>query len=144
MKSVLGTILDPAADKALMTTLVITLAWEGMLPRECSVIPPGLPPWFCEVCAMIRWGKADEMMYQVPLAVLILGRDVALSISAFYYRYISLPHPVRSSFSPFPPVFEMRLGRLTVFGWAFFRKHSSVIGISRFPQLKFDLLQSPR
>ena len=32
VKSVLGSILDPAADKALMTTLVGTLAWSGMLP----------------------------------------------------------------------------------------------------------------
>lgn len=32
--TVLGSILDPAADKALMTTLVGTLAWVGMLPRE--------------------------------------------------------------------------------------------------------------
>jgi len=61
MRSVLGTILDPAADKALMTTLVITLAIKGLLP--------------------------------IPLAVIILGRDVLLSLSAFYYRYISLPEP---------------------------------------------------
>ncbi|AAW46918.2 cardiolipin synthase, putative [Cryptococcus deneoformans JEC21] len=59
--SVLGSILDPAADKALMTTLVGTLAWAGLLP--------------------------------VPLAILIVGRDVALSISAFYFRFISLPKP---------------------------------------------------
>lgn len=32
--------------------------------------------------------------YAVALAVLIIGRDVALSISAFYFRYISLPEPV--------------------------------------------------
>ncbi|KAG8908624.1 hypothetical protein FRB99_004912 [Tulasnella sp. 403] len=57
MGSVLGTILDPAADKALMTTLTVALAMK------------------------------------VPLAVIILGRDVLLSISAFYYRYISLPAP---------------------------------------------------
>ncbi|KAG8710121.1 hypothetical protein FRC09_000293 [Ceratobasidium sp. 395] len=61
MRTVLGTILDPAADKALMTTLTVTLAIKGLLP--------------------------------VPLAVIILGRDVLLSISAFYYRYISLPPP---------------------------------------------------
>jgi len=61
MGSVLGTILDPAADKALMTTLAVALAVKGMLP--------------------------------VPLAVIILGRDVLLSFSAFYYRYISLPPP---------------------------------------------------
>ncbi|GFZ45488.1 hypothetical protein JCM24511_03214 [Saitozyma sp. JCM 24511] len=36
------------------------------------------------------------------LPVLILGRDVALSISAFYFRYISLPHPrtLRRYFDP--------------------------------------------
>ncbi|KIK90885.1 hypothetical protein PAXRUDRAFT_831298 [Paxillus rubicundulus Ve08.2h10] len=32
MHSVLGTILDPAADKTLMTTLTVTLAMKGMLP----------------------------------------------------------------------------------------------------------------
>ncbi|GAA6020908.1 hypothetical protein JCM10207_003184 [Rhodosporidiobolus poonsookiae] len=61
MGTVLGSILDPAADKLLMTTLVVTLAMKGMLP--------------------------------FPLAVIILGRDVALSISAFYFRYASLPPP---------------------------------------------------
>ena len=29
----------------------------------------------------------------MPLAVLILGRDVLLSLTAFYYRYTSLPPP---------------------------------------------------
>ncbi|KAG9018313.1 hypothetical protein FRB93_000016 [Tulasnella sp. JGI-2019a] len=61
MGTVLGTILDPAADKALMTTLTVTLAAGGMIP--------------------------------IPLAAIILGRDVALSFTAFYYRYISLPPP---------------------------------------------------
>lgn len=37
MQSVLGTILDPAADKTLMTTLTITLAIKGMVPRQSSV-----------------------------------------------------------------------------------------------------------
>ncbi|PCH36288.1 hypothetical protein WOLCODRAFT_140319 [Wolfiporia cocos MD-104 SS10] len=61
MTSVLGTILDPAADKTLMTTLTVTLAMKQMIP--------------------------------VPLAVVILGRDVLLSLSAFYIRYTSLPPP---------------------------------------------------
>lgn len=34
MTSVLGTILDPAADKALMTTLTVTLALKGLLPGQ--------------------------------------------------------------------------------------------------------------
>ncbi|KIM44453.1 hypothetical protein M413DRAFT_353710 [Hebeloma cylindrosporum] len=61
MSSVLGTILDPAADKALMTTLTVTLTMQGLIP--------------------------------VPLAVIILGRDVLLSLSAFYIRYSTLPNP---------------------------------------------------
>ncbi|KAH0836766.1 CDP-alcohol phosphatidyltransferase-domain-containing protein [Lanmaoa asiatica] len=61
MHSVLGTILDPAADKALMTTLTVALAVKGMLPL---------------------W-----------LATIIIGRDALLSLSAFYIRYTSLPHP---------------------------------------------------
>lgn len=78
LQSVLGSILDPAADKALMTTLVGTLAWVGLLP--------------------------------VPLAVLIFGRDVALSISAFYFRFISLPTPrtLTRYFDPSIPSAEVK------------------------------------
>lgn len=61
MHSVVGSILDPAADKTLMTTLVVTTAMKGLLP--------------------------------IPLLVIILGRDVLLSFSAFYIRYTSLPEP---------------------------------------------------
>ncbi|RDB15356.1 putative cardiolipin synthase (CMP-forming) [Hypsizygus marmoreus] len=61
MQTVLGTILDPAADKTLMTTLTVTLAMQELLP--------------------------------IPVAVIIIGRDVLLSLSAFYIRYTSLPEP---------------------------------------------------
>ena len=60
-QTVVGTVLDPMADKALMTIVVGVLAYRDFLP--------------------------------LPLAVLILGRDVLLSLTAFYYRYISLPPP---------------------------------------------------
>ena len=36
MTSVLGTILDPAADKALVSTLVVTLTMQGLLPCELT------------------------------------------------------------------------------------------------------------
>lgn len=78
VKSVLGSILDPAADKALMTTLVATLAWAGLLPREIHFSSKAPSP----------------ELTTVPLAILIFGRDFGLSISAFYFRYISLPRPV--------------------------------------------------
>lgn len=38
----------------------------------------------------------------MPLAVIILGRDVLLSLSAFYIRYTSLPAPVRLSSLIYP------------------------------------------
>ena len=56
-----GTILDPMADKTLMTIVTVSLAFQGSLP--------------------------------IYLAVLILGRDVLLAMSAVYYRWISLPEP---------------------------------------------------
>ncbi|KAJ0116540.1 cardiolipin synthetase [Diaporthe amygdali] len=59
--TVVGTVIDPMADKTLMTVLTVALAMKG-----------GLPIW---------------------LAVIILGRDVALAISAIYFRWISLPPP---------------------------------------------------
>ncbi|ORX82962.1 hypothetical protein K493DRAFT_90388 [Basidiobolus meristosporus CBS 931.73] len=61
MKTFVGSIIDPMADKTLMTILTVTLASQNLIP--------------------------------MPLAVLILGRDVGLVISSFYYRYISLPPP---------------------------------------------------
>ncbi|WWD17667.1 hypothetical protein CI109_102108 [Kwoniella shandongensis] len=77
-RSVLGSILDPAADKALMTTLVGTLAWSGLLP--------------------------------IPLAIVIFGRDLALSISAFYFRFVSLPKPrtLKRYFDPSMPSAEVK------------------------------------
>ncbi|KAF7671474.1 cardiolipin synthetase [Alternaria burnsii] len=61
LQTVIGSVVDPMADKFLMTTLVTCLAVNGSLP--------------------------------MPLAALILGRDVSLALSAFYYRYASLPAP---------------------------------------------------
>ncbi len=79
MRSVLGTILDPAADKTLMTTLTVTLSMGGYIP--------GL---FIDVIVV---GKVNTFI--VPLAVIIIGRDVLLTLSAFVIRYKSLPEPVR-------------------------------------------------
>lgn len=61
MHTVVGSIIDPMADKALMMTLATCLAVSGDIPMYAAVI--------------------------------ILGRDIGLGISAFYYRYISLPPP---------------------------------------------------
>lgn len=60
-RTVLGSIADPAADKMLMATMVLSLGVGGAMP--------------------------------LPLALLILGRDVFLVGLAFYMRYHSLPPP---------------------------------------------------
>jgi cardiolipin synthase len=57
LQTVVGSVVDPMADKLLITCL----AANGSLP--------------------------------MPLAALILGRDVSLAVSALYYRYASLPAP---------------------------------------------------
>ena len=61
LQTVVGSVIDPMADKFLMTTLVTCLAINGSL--------------------------------SLPLATLILGRDVSLAIAAIYFRYASLPAP---------------------------------------------------
>lgn len=85
MGSVLGTILDPAADKMLMTTLVVTLAVKDLIPG--MPIPSSRPLWLL----------TSGTRVPVPLAAIILGRDVLLSLTAFYIRYTTLPAPVRES-----------------------------------------------
>ncbi|KPM36898.1 hypothetical protein AK830_g9681, partial [Neonectria ditissima] len=66
LKTVVGTVIDPMADKTLMTVLT-----DAQKQRALTCLSP------CKA-----W-----------LAFLILGRDVGLAISAIYYRWISLPPP---------------------------------------------------
>ncbi|QLL31629.1 hypothetical protein HG536_0B04930 [Torulaspora globosa] len=66
LKSVAGTILDPIADKLLMIVTTISLA-----------VPPG------------------PQLIPLPIAGLILGRDVLLGLSALYFRYASMRQKYR-------------------------------------------------
>lgn len=61
LQTVVGSVIDPMADKMLLMTLASCLAASGDIP--------------------------------LYMAVLILGRDALLGVSAVYYRYISLPPP---------------------------------------------------
>ena len=85
MGSVLGSILDLAADKALMATLVVTLTIRGLVPRTLthpsSLYSP--PP-----------DRLGLIGFAVPLGIIILGRDVLLTLSAFWIRWKTLPSPV--------------------------------------------------
>ena len=78
LQTVVGTVIDPMADKTLMTVVTVALAMKGMLPGILSY----------------RYKTASIFsLLTVPLAILILGRDIILGIAAIYYRYISLPPP---------------------------------------------------
>lgn len=79
LQTVVGTVIDPMADKTLMTVLTVSLAIQGAMPRKCR-------------CRSLL-SQTSERHLSVPLASLILGRDVLLSLAAIYYRYISLPPP---------------------------------------------------
>lgn len=82
LQTVVGTVIDPMADKLLMTIGVACLAVNGSLPGK-----------------LVRSSNIDcskpclNLICVVWLAVIILGRDIGLAISAFYYRWISLPPP---------------------------------------------------
>jgi cardiolipin synthase len=85
LQTVVGTVIDPMADKTLMTILTVCLAIKGLLPG--SVAPDWKLPLFL-ASRHVVW-----LSHVVWLAVIILGRDVGLAISAIYYRWISLPPP---------------------------------------------------
>lgn len=94
LRTVVGTVLDPMADKTLMTVLTVCFAVKGALPGTSSShfailpltihSPPlGVPPH-------TNTGRKKTPVW---LAAIILGRDVGLGIAAVYYRWISLPPP---------------------------------------------------
>ena len=78
LQTVVGTVIDPMADKTLMTILTVCLAIKGALPGDS---PSAL------ISSYINF------FFTVWLAGIILGRDVGLGIAAIYYRWISLPPP---------------------------------------------------
>jgi cardiolipin synthase len=65
MQSALGVVLDPVADKILVTTLIAALTHQALIP--------------------------------LPLALLVIGRDVGLILGGFYIRYRLVGVP------PWPP-----------------------------------------
>jgi cardiolipin synthase (CMP-forming) len=81
LQTVVGSVIDPMADKALMTVLVGCLAANGALPREFH-FPSASPRWTSCLLTLEVW-----------LAAIIFGRDMSLGFAAIYYRYASLPLP---------------------------------------------------
>lgn len=83
LQTVVGTIIDPMADKLLMTIGVACLAVNGSIPGRSYIYSPTCQKRF----------PMYNSSNTVWLAVIILGRDVGLALSAIYYRWISLPPP---------------------------------------------------
>lgn len=68
---------------------------------------------------------------------MIIGRDVLLSLSAFYIRYTSLPEPVRLS--------VLLRSAVPIYLLAYYpRKHFCVTGTFQSPQRKFAQQKSAR
>lgn len=85
LQTVVGTVLDPMADKMLMTIVTICLAVKAAIPGMFLVHDGNIE----EPSGLIRsFGK-----FTVSLAAVILGRDAILGLVAIYIRYISLPAP---------------------------------------------------
>lgn len=80
LQTVVGTVIDPMADKTLMTILTVCLAIKGALPGD-------------SLSVYLRWSLILTSFVTVWLAGIILGRDIGLGIAAIYYRWISLPPP---------------------------------------------------
>jgi len=85
LQTVVGTVIDPMADKTLMTILTVCLAIKGALPGTYSPTSPNHPQK-----ARLETSLTTPIVW---LVTIILGRDVLLGISAIYYRWISLPPP---------------------------------------------------
>ena len=85
LQTVVGTVIDPMADKTLMTILTVCLAIKGALPGNIFLFLPNH-------LNLLQESQPSNAVI-VWLAGIILGRDVGLGIAAIYYRWISLPPP---------------------------------------------------
>ncbi|KAF4629393.1 hypothetical protein G7Y89_g8753 [Cudoniella acicularis] len=108
MQTVVGTVIDPMADKTLMTILTVCLAVKGSLPGKFLITST---PFVFSVLSIrgflsLRFAlQSTRSTYlnqffsspvlggRIWLAFIILGRDVGLGTAAIYYRWISLPPP---------------------------------------------------
>ena len=120
MQSVLGTILDPAADKTLMTTLTITLAIRGLLPGV----------------SLVRWFVMCNSSNQFLWLSWSLGGMHCWVCQLFTFAIRRCPN--RSVFFSLLEHFHQYNTPCSC------RKHSPVTGTFRFPQPKSDQPKSAR
>ena len=113
MQSVLGTILDPAADKMLMTTLTVTLAMKEMIPGAfCGTLTESLaqtPNGSSPACCNHTWQRC-------PVEFGSVLDSIHFATSTCELQHIS-------------PIIVL----ISVL-----RKHFDGIGIFRYCQQKFD------
>ena len=85
LKTIVGSVVDPLADKVLMTILTVALASKALIPGKFDA---RMMPLFHSYPAL------NTRRFLRSLAALIVGRDFALGIAAVFIRYKSLPAPV--------------------------------------------------
>ncbi len=94
--SLLGSVLDPLADKCLVSVLFVTLTMVDLIPCQFSSCPHSVPT---HSILNRSWCNDVPIPFHpctciVPLTVLILTRDGLLIAGGFYLRYTTLPPPV--------------------------------------------------
>ena len=78
-RSMLGTMLDPVADKLLISTLFVTLAYTHLIP--------------CEFAIYYETSSASSFCFADSLAGVVFLRDFLLLIGAFRHRWQTLTPP---------------------------------------------------
>ena len=108
-QTVLGTVLDPFADKLLMTISTAALGYTGARRAATRVRARAHARALTRWLALARTRDATGLL-PLPLAALIFARDAALLGSGFVLRYMSLapPRTLRRYFDFQLPTAEVR------------------------------------
>ncbi|CAG8467979.1 9075_t:CDS:2 [Diversispora eburnea] len=86
LQTMVGTVMDPLADKILMTIITVTLNMKDLIPSKYFKNVRNALSQYFKLFILTVFIKA-------PIAAVILGRDGCLILASFYYRFISLPPP---------------------------------------------------
>lgn len=93
-KSLLGSIIDPLADKLLLTTLFVTLTYVKLIP--CNFSCYSLSFGLSNMCFFLQTAlfERSHCLTSGALAALVILRDVVLVLGGAVTRYRTMERPV--------------------------------------------------
>lgn len=90
-KSIIGSVLDPIADKTLVLTATGVLYISLLIP-SMVFLPGGTNTY------SVNSKYTNKVKYKIaPVAFVIVGRDIGLIIGSLYYRYEDITLRVRDN-----------------------------------------------